>query len=294
MKEFPVADRTITHQPSPEVRDFLVFYLLEQASKAAFPPSDLGLRVARDSGGDLRPAAEDIRAAQLLCWERGWLEASRPDSDLPVSLSREGRAEIARRTEAERRKSAHPHPREEAAKHLISLLSPPDEQVVLDVGTGDGFLAKKLAAAGFRVLGIDTDASAVRPARSAYLGDSALQFEVADVRDLAERGRRWSKIATSYCLHECADPVATLEAICACLNPGGTLACMDFAPNCTAYLSRAGSTPFHPFRALAEGDWRHLAPDFGLTRLQFFYFGYVALVSAEKVNRNLRETKLAA
>ncbi|UCC69119.1 MAG: class I SAM-dependent methyltransferase [Armatimonadota bacterium] len=274
----------IKHNASPEIREFLAFYLLEQASSNGLPPGRLGPEVVRRSEGDLRPADADVRAAQIACWERGWLDSEHPFTDEPVSLSPEGRLELERRLEAARSKDVGADPREAAPDHLVSLVSPADESEVLDVGTGDGFLAKKLAAAGFRVLGVDIDASAIERAAAGCGANAHLRFQVADIHALAERGQRWPKIVASYLLHECQDPVPALRTISSCLEPGGRLACMDFAPNCAAYLSGVGRTPFHPFRALAQGDWHELAPQLGLTHTQFFCFGYVAVTYAQKHN----------
>ena len=274
----------IKHLPSAEIRDFLVFYLLEQASSGAFPPAQLGPEVVRRSEGDLQPAEADVRAAQTACWERGWFDHEEPSADEPVSLSPEGCLELERRSEAARSAGVGADPREAAADHVVSFVSPADESEVLDVGTGDGFLAKKLAAAGFRVLGIDTDASAIERAAAGCGGNARLRFQVADIRALAERGQRWPKIVTSFLLHECEDPVSVLRAICSCLEPGGRLACMDFAPNCAAYVLRAGRTPFHPFRALAQGDWHELALQLRLARRRFFSCRYVAVTCAQKHN----------
>jgi SAM-dependent methyltransferase len=275
-------DMAIKHQPSDEIRDFLVFYLLEQTASGAFPPARLAPEVVRRSEGDLQPAGADVRAAQIACWEHGWLESKEPFSNEPASLSPEGRRELARRLAAARREHVSGAPREAAADRVVSLVSPADECEVLDVGTGDGFLARKLAAAGFRVLGVDTDASAVERARTGHDTDAGLRFEVADIHALAERGQRWRTIVTSYLLHECEEPVGVLRAMCSCLEPGGRLACMDFAPNCAAYVWRAGRTPFHPFRALAQGDWRELAPGLRLTQPQCFCIGYVAVAYLQK------------
>jgi SAM-dependent methyltransferase len=173
-------------------------------------------------------------------------------------------------------------PRERAAERLVALISPPGEHEVLDVGTGGGFLARKLAAAGFRVLGIDVDADAIAGATKEPAPGDRLRFEVADVHGLAEGKRRWLTIVASYVLHECDDPIATLRSICACLQPGGRLACMDFAPNCAAYLSGVGRTPFHAFRALAKGDWQGLAPAVGLSLSEQLCFGYVSVTLARK------------
>ena len=272
----------IKHQASPEIREFLAFYLLEQASANPLPPGQLEAEVVRRSNGDLRPAEADIRAAQIACWERGWLDCADPYADEAASISPEGRAELTRRLESERTKCAGADPRAEAADTVVSLVSPPDDREVLDVGTGDGFLAKKLAAVGFRVLGVDTDTGAIERAAAGGGADGGLRFQVADIHALAEGGQHWAKIVTSYLLHECEDPVSTLRAICSCLEPSGKLVCMDFAPSCSAYISRAGSTLFHPFRALAQGDWRELARPLALTELKFFRFGYAAVTLAQR------------
>jgi SAM-dependent methyltransferase len=271
----------IRHQPSPEVRDFLIFYLLEQVASGAFPPARLGSEVVLRSAGDLQPAEADVRAAQTECWERGWLRSETPFSDEPASLSPEGRLELERRLEAGGSREPEPNSREEAGNHIVSLLSPPDLSEVLDVGTGDGFLAKKLASVGFRVLGVDIDGEAIERAVAGKGAEARLRFESADIHALAKHRRRWSRIVTSYFLHECDEPIGALRAICSCLSPGGRLACMDFAPSPVAYLLRAGRTPFHSFRALAQGDWLELGPRLGLARMQFFHFGYVAVTYAE-------------
>ncbi len=271
----------IKHRPSAEIREFLAFYLLELISAGPFRPAELGEQVARESKGDLRPAEADLRAAQVACWEGGWMECDNPFSDRPASLSAQGRVQLARLRRAAGKSCASAEPRQQAADVLISRLPPPNGEEVLDVGTGDGFLALKLGEAGFRVLGIDTDADAIARARrqSAAL-ESRVRFQVGEIHEFARSGLRFPKVVTSYLLHECDDPFDVLEAICACLAPGGALACMDFAANTAAYLSGVGCTPFHPFRALAKGDWQHLAPRLGLGDGEYSITGYVAVATA--------------
>jgi len=274
----------IKHQTSPEIQDFLVYWLLEQVSAEGMPPGQLGVEAVRRSGGDLRPAESDVRAAQVTCWQRGWLNAPHPFSLQAASLSAGGRVELNRRAAATTagRAEVAGDPREKAAERLLALISPAGKHEVLDVGTGGGFLARKLAAAGFRVLGIDVDADAIAGATKEPAPGDRLRFEVADIHGLAEGKRRWLTIVTSYLLHECDDPIATLRSICACLGPGGRLACMDFPPNCAAYLSGVGRTPFHAFRALAKGDWQALASELGLSLSEQLCFGYVSVTLARK------------
>jgi len=275
----------IEHRPSAEIRQFLILYLLERASEHPFPPSALGPEVRRSSEGDLQPAEEDVRAAQIACWERGWLNCEDPFSNRPAGLTAEGEAELTRLRDASRGRSSGSDDREEAAELLISRLPPPDGEEVLDVGTGGGFLACKLAAAGFRVLAIDADREAIASARcEAAPSNSRVRFRAADIRELAREGNGFSRIVASYLLHECDDPAAVLQAICSCLGHSAFLGCMDLAPNSTAYLERAGRTPFHPFRALAEEDWRHLAPQLGLNHVDWLTVGHVSVVTARRTD----------
>jgi len=275
----------IKHRPSAELRQFLMLYLLERASEAPFPPSALDAEVKCRSDGDFQPDEEDVRATQIACWERGWLDCEEPFSNRAAGLTAEGKAELARLPEALRRKSSGSDDREEAAELLVSRLPPPEGEEVLDVGTGDGFLACKLAAAGFRVLAIDADRDAIANARcEGAPSSSPVRFHAADIRELAREGAGFSRIVASYLLHECDDPVAVLQAICSCLGPGAFLGCMDLAPNSAAYLERAGRTPFHPFRALAEGDWRHLAPQLGLNDLDWLTIGHVSVATGRKTD----------
>jgi SAM-dependent methyltransferase len=275
----------IEHRPSAEIRQFLMLYLLERASEHSFAPSALGAETRRSSKGDLRPAEEDVHAAQIACWERGWLDCEDPSSNDPAGLTAEGEAELARLRKISKDQSSGSDDREEAAQVLISRLPPPDGEEVLDVGTGGGFLACKLAAAGFRVLAVDADRETVANARcEGPSGNSPVRFRAADIRELAREGSSFSRIVASYVLHECEDPVPVLQAMCSCLAPHGFLGCMDLAPNSTAYLGRAGRTRFHPFRALAEEDWRHLAPQLGLNDLDWLTIGHVSVATARRTD----------
>lgn len=272
----------IRHHPSLEIREFLTLYLLERAAAAPFAPADLGPEVERVSERDLLPAADDVRAVQIASWERGWTEADRWFGQRPVRTTPAGDAELARLRAGVRGKASGSD-RERAAERLIALVRPERDEEVLDIGTGEGFLACKLAASGCRVLGVDTDAGAIREAeeRCETLG-SQVRFQAADVRDLATQGAEFPWVVMSYVLHECEEPLSVLEAACSCVAPGGLLACLDLACNCAAYVERAGRSPFHPFRALAEGDWHRLAPQLKLSGLDWQIHGHVSLMTARK------------
>ncbi len=270
----------IEHRPSPEIREFLIFYLLERASEAPLPPAALApAELARKTEGELHPAEEDVREAWRLCCERGWLTCNGEVE--PARIGPEGKAELARLRETHR---TDPHGHiERATEMLFSHLPAPAEGEILDVGTGEGRLARALAERGYRVLAVDVDEESITRARAQEVPPSGrIRFQVADVRDLARSGARFPAVCSSYVLHECDEPEEVLAAMSECLEEGGVLAAVDFAPNLAAYVSGAGRTTFHAFRALAEGDWRYLAPRLGLTEIEYRVLGCGSFVTARR------------
>ena len=93
---------------------------------------------------------------------------------------------------------------------------------VLDVGCGSGrvCIALKKAFPQAEVVGIDPDAESIRRARAAAPQD--IRFEAKTTREL-ERGDGFDLVTICDCIHDLAEPVATLKEIRGLLKPGGTL-----------------------------------------------------------------------
>ena len=98
---------------------------------------------------------------------------------------------------------------------VLELLDPRPDEVILDLGCGDGTLTARLAEAGARVIGVDASPAMVVAARErgldARLVDGhALQFDA-----------EFDAVFSNAALHWMTDPDAVLAGVARALRPGG-------------------------------------------------------------------------
>ncbi len=103
----------------------------------------------------------------------------------------------------------------ELGEPLIDLLQPRPGEEILDLGCGDGVLTEKIAAAGARVVGVDSSPDQVAAARArgldARVADGqALDFEAA-----------FDGVVSNAALHWMRAPDAVIEGVWRALRPGG-------------------------------------------------------------------------
>lgn len=113
---------------------------------------------------------------------------------------------------------------------LVGALSPAGGQRVLEVGSGTGNLALRLAAAGATVTGIDPAPAMVSRAiaKAAHRGTTPPpRFLVAEAERLPFGDRSFDASATSVSAHHWDEPLAGLREIHRVLAPGGRLALAD-------------------------------------------------------------------
>ncbi len=105
----------------------------------------------------------------------------------------------------------------EYGKGLISLLEPRPGETILDLGCGTGHLAKTIADAGARVVGIDSAPSMIEAARAAY---PDIEFLVADARDFSFP-TSFDAIFSNATLHWVPEAESVVRNIAGALKPGG-------------------------------------------------------------------------
>jgi trans-aconitate 2-methyltransferase len=112
--------------------------------------------------------------------------------------------------------SAHAFVWQKAAD-LLELLAPKPGERILDLGSGTGQLAAKIAECGAEVLGIDRSAEMVAQARQNF---PHLRFDVADATAFSV-DRPMDGVFSNATLHWVKPPEAAIERIWQALRPGG-------------------------------------------------------------------------
>lgn len=129
---------------------------------------------------------------------------------------------------------------------------------VLDVGVGTGIVARRLRAAGCRVLGLDVDAR-----MAAYARRDGLDVEVAPFEDWDPAGRRFDAVVAGQTWHW-IDPVAGAAKAAAVLRPAGRIAVFwnvsRPAPDVAgalgaAYREALPDAPLNPWSRTALGGY---------------------------------------
>lgn len=97
---------------------------------------------------------------------------------------------------------------------------PPDGQgLLLDVACGGGLFGPHLAGRGYRVVGVDLSAMALREARG-HGFDAVAQ---ADIARLPFADESFDVVTAGQCLEHVPDPYAVVAEACRVLRTGGTL-----------------------------------------------------------------------
>lgn len=251
----------------PSIREFLRYYVLALLRKRPMSAKNVRRTIKRQSreNRDFRPSGpllvrtRDLRLVLQQLRRQGLIE----QSEDKWRLTARGQERLSG---YEEQKEADSNAKEKAARKVLKLMGGPGPgETVLDVGTGEGFLAFKLAERGYRVLGIDSGSfdyskdsirSAVEKAASR---GGEVELRETSVTDLAGTHESFDYVVTSQAMHCMKDQRQCLEAIYRLLKPGGALLCMDFLAGLEGFLHHG----WHSFLAISREEWRQLLPQCG-------------------------------
>ena len=161
----------------------------------------------------------------------------------------------------------HSGDRQESMRDFLAEVADArDGQTVVDLCTGTGSSALRLARAGTRVIGVDFSEGMLRQARRKSIGGSGVQWVQADVRALPISSCSVDRATCSYAMYELSGMVRrdVLQEVIRILKPGGKFVMMEHLPPRQAlvkllYLIRIyvlGSKGVRSFAGSEEGELR--------------------------------------
>ena len=260
----------------PGVRDFLEYYLLVLLAGKSLTRRQLADEIKDRSAenrefratGVLRVRSSDMEATLRSLSERGWIGLKSGQGGWRITAA--GRR--ARRG-MEQEHSAGGDSKGRAARKLLSRIGKGARgSSVLDVGTGDGFLALKLARGGLRVLGIDSEAfdyskDVIEAARrKGQRWARRVEFRRAEVTELRPCEGGFDFVVASQSVHCMRDPIGCLRGIYRVLKPGGWFLCLDFWVGKEGFLAHG----FHCFLAISREEWESVLPMIGFDEVHTY------------------------
>lgn len=271
------------------IREFLEYYILVILDEGASTKEGIIQSIQERSsdntqyrqGSALRVADEEVKTITDALMKKKCIRKS--DVGETFEITAAGKKSLE---EANAIKEKISGSKEEAIEKLISLLgSCPPKRYVLDVGTGEGYLAFKLTEAGFKVLGIDSSdfgysKDSIQKAREKLNGEENydIDFRVANVKELADMDNTFDYVVASQSVHCMKDQCGCLEAIYRLLKPGGKLLSADLLIGLRGFLAHG----FHCFLALSKEEWEQILLSCGYANVNLHRVNDFCVVEAQK------------
>ena len=143
---------------------------------------------------------------------------------------------------------------------LLDARVPLEAERVLDVGTGDGFLAARLAERVPTVIAVDIDGPVLERARTRF-SQASVTWLHHDVMAAEFAPGLFDAVVSNAALHHLDDTPAALQRLGSLLAPGGTLAVVTFARTSIHDLPwQAAAWICRGIALRIRGKWQHSAP----------------------------------
>jgi SAM-dependent methyltransferase len=118
----------------------------------------------------------------------------------------------------------------DAIEHAVDRLDPRLGERVLDIGTGTGWTARRAAARGAEVTGIDIGEDVIETAR-ALDPEGRIDFRVADAEALPFPDRHFDGVISTFGIMFCGDPERASQELARVCKPSGRLSLATWAPH---------------------------------------------------------------
>jgi SAM-dependent methyltransferase len=282
------ADRSECVEEMREFLRYMVLSILDECPCSASRVAETIVEKSRDNekyreGGSLKISVADLKPTIDGLREEGMVSDSH-NGDLALTDPGKELLDHYQRLKEEGGKQ-----KEEAISKLVSILlsdarGRTGPARVLDVGTGEGYLALKLADEGFDVLGIDTaefeySRNSIARAREKSEGMANAEFRVADVNDLTFHDR-YDYVVSSQAMHCMNDQRRSVCSMCRLLKPGGLLVACDFDVGLRGYFAHG----FHCFLALTRQKWETFLSSCGCGETEIHDVGDYCVVRSRKAS----------
>ncbi|HLV60680.1 MAG TPA: methyltransferase domain-containing protein [Fredinandcohnia sp.] len=161
-------------------------------------------------------------------------------------------------------------------RRIAEVVRPLGVRTVLDVGCGEGYLARHLLdhVPGIELWGVDASESAIAAAQKRCPG---ARFRVATIDSLRDKGRRFDLVVCSEVLEHLEDPAGALDVLATLAAPHALLT-VPWEPwfqlaNLARgkYLSRLGNHPEHIQRWTRRGFERLARTRFDAHRVEVLF-----------------------
>jgi SAM-dependent methyltransferase len=141
---------------------------------------------------------------------------------------------------------------------LLDSKVPVGARNVLDVGSGDGFLAARIAQRISDVTAVDLDEPVLRRAKARF-PNSPVRWVHGDF--MSAELSRFDAVVSNAALHHVLDTRAALARFAELVNPGGTLAVVTLVkPSLRNILWHWASWVARGVIIRLRGKWQHSAP----------------------------------
>jgi SAM-dependent methyltransferase len=151
----------------------------------------------------------------------------------------------------------------DAIEHCVRCLDPQPGQRVLDVATGTGWAARRVAARGATVVGVDLGSDLIEAAQAgAAAAGLEIDFRVADAEMLPFEDQHFDAVVSTFGVMFVRDPQAAAAELARVCRKGGRIGLLAWPPGGTsAGFAKVAAPYLPPPRAPVSSspfDWGHM------------------------------------